>query len=141
MIEFRTLAIPSKVADLVRSTLRSPGYGHPVTESIATGYGPCRHCLRFFDTGVDRRLLFTYDPFYEVEPLPLPGPVFIHAEACERYKEDAGFPAYLGSHPLTLNGYGRGRRLTAQEYVTDGNVDGLIQELLTRSDVDYIHVR
>jgi hypothetical protein len=82
---FRVAAIPTKVADLVRSTMRSPGYGHPAHTEIATGYGPCRHCLRDFQLGKDRRILFTYDPFYGIEPLPLPGPIFIHAGACERF--------------------------------------------------------
>src|ERR1700757_3827213 len=64
---FRVAAIPSKVADLVRSTMRSPGYGHPAHAEVATGYGPCRHCLRDFEVGKDRRILFTYDPFHGIE--------------------------------------------------------------------------
>jgi hypothetical protein len=78
---FRVAAIPTKVADLVRSTMRSPGYGHPAHAEVATGYGPCRHCLRDFQVGKERRILFTYDPFHGIEPLPLPGPIFIHEDA------------------------------------------------------------
>lgn len=64
--------------------------------------------------GKETRLLFTYDPFSGVEPLPLPGPVFIYADACVRYPEDADFPEVLLSHPLTFNAYGTGRRFHAQ---------------------------
>jgi hypothetical protein len=138
---YRVVAILSEIADVVRSTHKSPGYGHPVHIEVAGGHGPCRHCLRTFAIGEERRVLFTYDPFAGTESLPLPGPVFIHEAPCERYAEENGFPVELRSHPLTFNAYGRGRCLRAQEYVANGRVDPVIQELLARPDVDYIHVR
>lgn len=140
MQPFRIIAIPSDIADAVRSTRKSPGYGHPTHTEIATGHGPCRLCLRTFVLGHDHRVLFTWDAFNGAESLPLPGPVFIHEEPCARYDEDAGFPADLRSHALTFNAYGRGRRLRAQEYVQDGRVEPVIDRLLARDDVDYIHV-
>lgn len=141
MTSFRVVAIDTSIAESVRSTLRSPGYGHPAHTEIATGYGPCRHCLRTFRVGAEPRILFTYDPFEGVEALPLPGPVFVHAEACERYPEDGGFPGDLRPHALTLNAYARGRKLRAQEYVADGAVDAALERLLARPEIDYVHVR
>ena len=67
--------------------------------------------------GEDRRILFTYDRFAGVESLPQPGPVYVHAEACERYSEHAGFPEELRGGPRTVEAYAHGRRLVAQEYV------------------------
>src|SRR5258706_4999495 len=70
------IAIPTKVAELVRQTMKSPGYGHTAHAELATGYGPCRHCLQLFEFGPtvsqpDHRLLFTYDPFHGLDrPLP-----------------------------------------------------------------------
>lgn len=138
---FRVAAIPTKVVDLVRSTMRSPGYGHPAHAELATGYGPCRHCLRDFRVGKERRILFTYDPFHGLEPLPLPGPIFIHEDACERFPDAAGFPADLRSHQLTVVAYGDGRRLVAEEYVDNGEVEPLITQLLEQDEVKYLHVR
>ena len=138
---FRVVAIPTKVADLVRSTMRSPGYGHPAHEEMATGYGPCRHCLRDFQIGRERRILFTYDPFYGMEPLPLPGPVFIHADPCERFADGHGFPKDLRSHRLTFAAYGAGRRLLTEMFVENRDVETIIEELFGRQDVSYLHVR
>lgn len=138
---YRVVAVPEEVAREVRETGRSPRYGHPTHSEVAKGYGPCRLCLRFFRKGEERRILFTYDAFAGAETLPLPGPVFIHEGGCERYPEDAGFPRHLGEHRLTLSAYGRGRRLCAEEIVDDGRVEPVIQRLLDRPDVDYIHVR
>lgn len=138
---FRVAAIPTKVADLVRSTLRSPGYGHPAHVEVAAGYGPCRHCLHTFEIGAESRILFTYDPFHDLEALPLPGPIFIHADACERRLETAGFPEDLLSHRLTFAAYGSGRRLHEERYVENGEVEPVIESLLDRNDVQYLHVR
>jgi hypothetical protein len=142
MIAFRVIPISTTLAEMVRRKRTSPGYGHPAHAEVATGYGPCRHCLRTFAVGAERRILFTHDPFYGVEPLPLPGPVFIHEEACERFAENGGFPEDLRSHALTLNAYARGRKLVSQEYVAEnGGAEAVAERLLTRRDVDYIHVR
>ena len=88
MQSYRVVALGDRTADIVRKTRLSPGYGHPAHAEVATGYGPCRQCLRTFSVGSDRRILFTYDPFFGREKLPLPGPVFIHEEYCERYPEN-----------------------------------------------------
>jgi hypothetical protein len=138
---FRVSAIPTKIADLVRSTLRSPGYGHPAHVEVATGYGPCRHCLRDFKVGEDRRILFTYDPFYELRVHALPGPIFIHADACARFSDEGKFPEDLRSHRLTFAGYGAQRSLLCEKMVESGEVETMIDELLGRPDVLFIHVR
>jgi hypothetical protein len=140
MGQTRIVAIPTEVAEAVRRTGRAPVYGHPAHTEVGADPAPCRHCLRLIAPGADHRILFTYDRFAGVESLPLPGPVFIHAEACERYSENAGFPDELRFSPRTLEGYARGRRLVAREYVTDGKMEEVIEQLFARPDVDYIHV-
>ena len=139
---YRVVALDPETARKVRESRRSPGYGHPVHSEIATGYGPCRLCLRDFEIGVDRRLLFTCDPFFGLEDYPLPGPVFIHEAECDRHPEDQGFPVDLLAHRLTLNAYGRGRRLRAEERVeAAGAIESAVGRLLSRPDVDYLLVR
>jgi hypothetical protein len=140
MIAMRVVAIPTEIAESVRKTMKDPQYGFPAYTNVAQGDAPCRHCLRMISTGM-QQTLFTYDAFAGLEALPLPGPVYVHSEACERYPEDGGFPVALRQSPRTLNAYGRGRRLLAQEYVEGENVDSTLERLLGRADVDYIHVR
>lgn len=141
MFSFNVVAISSKVADLARATMKAPGYGHPAHAEIATGHGPCRHCLRTFRVGEDRRVLFTYDPFRELGCPPLPGPIFVHEEACECYPQNDGYPEQLRAHAVTLQAYGTGRRLLAEERVDDGRVEPTLELLLGRNDVQYVHVR
>ena len=134
--------MPTTVADHVRSTGKAPRYGHPAHTEVASGYGPCRHCLQTFRIGAENRVLFTYDPFEEIEQIPLPGPVFIHADTCERYPEDGNYPAGMLPHAAVLNAYAKGQHLVARVLVeADGGHEAAIAVLLGRNDVDYIEVR
>lgn len=141
MSPFRIVAIPDTVATAVRNTGISPFSQHPTHAEVARGHGPCRLCLQPFVAGVDRRILFTYDPFEGLESLPLPGPVFIHEMACSRYPETGSFPADTRARAITLNGYRRGRRLVGQAYVTDGTVEDALDQLFRCAGADYVHVR
>ncbi len=142
------IAIPTKVAELVRQTMKSPGYGHTAHAELATGYGPCRHCLQLFEFGPgaskpDQRILFTYDPFHGLDR-PLPGPVFIHAEVCIRYPEDAGFPTPLAAHPLTIKAYAGERKLLRHIYLSasvgeDGHAS-VIDQLFQDPETKYLLV-
>jgi Protein of unknown function (DUF1203) len=140
MIPIRIVAIPTKVADSVRTTLRAPVYGHPAHIDDLAEPAPCRHCLHLIAPHVDRAILFTYDRFADAESLPLPGPIYIHAESCERYPEQAGVPDELRTSPRTLEAYSRGRRLHGLEYVVDGKMELAIERLFAQADVDYIQV-
>lgn len=140
-MSYRVVAIEEAVADEVRATGRAPGYGHPAHAEMAAGYGPCRSCLQPFRIGEERRLLFTYDPFRDLESMPLPGPVFVHEDACTR-STPARIPDAIRFIPFTLNAYGFGRELRAVVRLpAHGPLDDAIDDLLSRADVDYIHVR
>jgi hypothetical protein len=140
MLPIRIVAIPTEVAEAVRATLRAPVYGFPAHTELATDAAPCRHCLRITAPGEDRRILFTYDRFSGLESLPQPGPVYIHADNCPRYPEHGGFPEELRGSPRTVEAYARGRHLLAQEYISDGKFEPVIEELFMRTDADYLQV-
>ena len=141
MSEFRMIAIASELAEKVRETRLSPGYGHPVTAKVATGHGPCRHCLRPFVVGEDVRMLFTLNPFAGVAPIPQPGPVFIHEGECERYEETAGYPAELLPFGVVLDGYDGEQMIRRRETVTDGSQEATIQKMMCDPLIRYVMVR
>ncbi len=140
MPDYRVIAIPTELAQEVRTSQKAPGYGRPAHAEIATGYGPCRHCLRTFRVGSESRILFTYDSFFGVEKVPLPGPIFIHAEPCDRYPEYSGYPEDLLKHAALLNAYANGQRLVTRLHVESGCHEAAVQQLLDTPEVDYIQV-
>jgi hypothetical protein len=135
----RIVAMPTEVANAVRSTLKAPTYGFPAHIEIASDTAPCRHCLKTFVAGKDQRILFTYDRFAGVESLPQPGPVYIHADNCERYN-NAAFPEEMRNSPRTLEAYASGRKLLATEYVGDGRYEAAIERLFANTEAAYIQV-
>jgi hypothetical protein len=138
---FRVLPIPTTLAQSVRDALKSPQYGHPAHVEIAKGYGPCRACLKQFRTGEEQRILFTYNPFEKLDSYPSPGPIFIHAEACEEFRARNSFPEELRSLPLTLEAYGEDRWIIARERLDGNEIEEAIKKLLSTEGVRYIHVR
>ena len=139
MQNVRIVAIETEIAEQVRATLKAPVYGFPAHLEIAEDEAPCRHCLRTIAPG-ERRILFTYDRFTGKESLPQPGPVYIHADRCQRYPEAAGVPQELRNSPRTVEAYAPGRKLQAQEYVTDGRFEPIIEQLFASRNVDYLQV-
>ncbi|MGD0304898.1 MAG: DUF1203 domain-containing protein [Candidatus Acidiferrales bacterium] len=136
----RVVAIETFVAEAARLGGKDVHFGFPAYTAPAGAGLPCRHCLQWIEEGASATL-FTLDPFAGVEKLPLPGPVYVHGDGCERYSEDGALPMHLMKSPRTLNAYAKGRRLVAQEYVEESTVAAAIERLMGREDVDYIHVR
>jgi hypothetical protein len=120
--------------------MRSSFHGFPAHAELATDNAPCRHGLRRIVAGQDRQILFNYDRFAGIEPLPQPGPVYIHENSCTRYVSDSRFPEEFRGSPRTLEAYGRGRRLLGQEYVADGKFEAAVEKLFSQREVDYFQV-
>ena len=141
MAGFRVLPIAPAITEEVRNTLKSPQYGHPAHVELAAGYGPCRACLKQFRAGEEDRILFTYNPFENLDSYPSPGPVFIHAKSCPGYSEPDQFPEELKALPLTLEAYGENRWIIARERPSADEIESSVERLLQTSGVHYIHVR
>ena len=139
-MNFRVIVIPQEIARQTRETLKSPQYGHPAYTDLAKGYGPCRSCLRTFERDKENRILFTYNAFAGLSNLPLPSPIFIHQNDCERYQSNE-FPADLRALPIVLEGYGRESRLVAREKVANKDFEAVINRLFAHHSVDYLHIR
>jgi hypothetical protein len=141
MTGFRTIAIDPAICWQVRKTNKSPQYGHPAHIETATGYGPCRACLKQFRIGAEKRILFTYNPFDGIDSYPSPGPVFIHTEACETFSAPLTFPGELRQLPLTLEAYGDDRWILGRERPNPDEIELVIQKCFAIPGVRYIHVR
>jgi hypothetical protein len=141
MSSYRVVAIPSEVAEQVRSTGKSPKYGFPAHREVAAGRAPCRHCLRLIRKDEEELLLFTYDPFGELGEPPLPGPVYIHAAECPRHPESAVIPGEYRGRLLTLEGYGQNRALVKEIRVSDGAEERAAEQLFSDAKIRYVNVR
>jgi hypothetical protein len=114
MSQFRCQGIDEALAAEVRSSMRSPQYGHPAHRELAQGRGPRRLCLRTFAVGEDDRILFTYDA--------------------------PELPPDFRALPLVFEAYRAGGELLARERVGARNPDEVLAALLC-GGADYLHIR
>lgn len=140
MSPYRVVAISDEIAGKVRASLSSPEYGHPAHVESATGFGPCRYCLRTFHEGQEDRVLFTYNTFAGTDITPLPGPVFIHHKPCSRYVSN-GFPEDLNKLDLLLEGYDSTGRVIELENAGIGKAEDAILHVLCNQDIAFVHIR
>ena len=140
MSEFCVKPIDEALAHAVRATLRDPIYDLPLHVEPATGYGPCRLCLRTFEPG-EPRILFLYNPFSGTEQeADFAGPVFIHAGQCDRFAGRA-FPPDVAGLPIVLHAYDQEGRRVIRVEPPRGEVSTAIGLLLASEGVAYVHVR
>ncbi|MEO8063380.1 MAG: DUF1203 domain-containing protein [Pseudomonadota bacterium] len=139
-MRFIVQGVPQEIADEVRRTRRSPGYGHPAHFEVAGGTGPCRCCLKPFIPGRDQRLLFTYKPRSGDGSLMAPGPVFIHAGHCSAYDEP-GFPNALRSLPLAFEARTSGSRVAEISARADAPAEEQMKVLFEAHFAAWLHVR
>lgn len=88
---FRIAPLPTEVAETARRAAEAGVTDHAIVIADSpTGY-PCRHCLRFAKPG-ERLILFPYAAIPSGHPYSETGPIFVHAEPCERYRATHEYP-------------------------------------------------
>ncbi|MFC3323082.1 DUF1203 domain-containing protein [Mesorhizobium cantuariense] len=118
-------------------------YGQTPERKISDGDGmPCRHCLKNIAAG-DAYLILAYRPFPELQPYAETGPIFLHAEECERAAGSEALPEILESSDYIVRGYGRDDRIVygSGGVIPTGDITARAEALLERDDIAYVHVR
>ena len=119
-------------------------HGQKPEVHISDGSGvPCRHCQQDVAKG-ERYLIFAHSPFPRPQPYAEVGPIFLHADACERYPETDQIPAmFLERESYLLKGYDRDDRIIygTGRIVKSADVAEAASGILDRDEVNYVHVR
>lgn len=119
-------------------------YGMTPERRISDGDGvPCRHCLGNVAAG-EPYLVLAYRPFPALQPYAETGPIFLHAEECERAPETDGLPDLFGrTAAYIVRGYGDDDRIVygTGAVVPTAEIPARAGELLARGDIAYLHMR
>lgn len=143
MTTVRFIAMTTTMAQHYQSGGADANGQNPETH-LSDGDGvPCRHCLQNVKAG-EKYLILSHRPFPAPQPYAETGPIFLHANECERYPETSQLPEMFNeSHDFILRGYSCQDRIV---YGTGGvvgtnNISNRAGELLKRDDVAYVHMR
>ena len=140
-MSYKVVAMPDHLVRQARETRMSPQYKNlPAFSAVATGYGPCRSCLRTFKEGEEERLYIAYNPLEGLSELPLPGHIFLHTEQCEQFNAE-GFPPDLLRLPLLFEGFTDDSLMIQRLRVDNERYESQIGELLNNDDIRYVNIR
>lgn len=143
MTSLRFMAIPTKFARAFQAG-GCDANGHSPERHVSDGPGnPCRHCLDDVAQG-EPMLILGYRPFPAPQPYAEVGPIFLHANSCDRYDETAGVPPiFRDVETLLIRGYGRDDRIVygTGRVVAAADLVEQATALLERPDIAYAHVR
>ena len=138
----RIEALPTDIVEALRNG-GNDSYGHKPERSISDGVGiPCRHCLKGVKKG-EEFLVVAHRPFSATQPYAETGPIFLHAEPCERAAAGSEMPEILESESYIVRGYDADERIvygTGQVVPTQA-ISQFADELLKRPDIAFVHVR
>lgn len=143
MPKLRYIALPTAVAEAYRGGAPDAN-GQAPERHISDGDGvPCRHCLTDVAKG-EPYLILAYRPFPALQPYAETGPIFLHAERCQRHPVSNMAPDFfLKRKHMLLKGYGTTDRIVygTGTIVPAPELDAGAAAILTRDDVAYVHVR
>lgn len=140
MTTFTISAIAADDLDRIRAQ-GVDDFGNALTvQTVADDGGvPLRCCLREGRPG-EHVALIAHRPFTTTGPYAEVGPVFVHADPCDGWS-GAGYPAGFQHRSQLLRAYDAAGRQVANVIAPPGGSEPVIDDLLSRADVDVVHSR
>ena len=138
-LNFRIVPVSSEVAHNARRRAAAGAQDHVFVTADSPLAFPCRHCLRWAEPG-ERLVLFPYAAIPPGCPYSETGPIFVHAEVCERYDATSEYPTEFRN--------GRVFRAYNSNYeIIDANVANgtppelVIEHLFGNPETAFVHAR
>src|SRR5207247_9039655 len=128
---FRIVPLSTEVAERARRAVEAGAADHAVVIADSpTGY-PCRHCLRFAKAG-ERMILFPHAAIPAGRAYSESGPIFIHADACERYSATREYPHEL-RNGRAFRAYNKRYDMIDGEGANGSEAAAIVEKLLIRT--------
>jgi len=118
-------------------------YGHAPERRVSDGDGvPCRHCLEDVAAG-ETYLVVAHRPFDTLQPYAETGPIFLHANECERAPAGQARPSMLASPDYIVRGYDVEERIVygTGAVTPTRDIAAYAEKLLSDSRVAFVHIR
>jgi Protein of unknown function (DUF1203) len=136
---FRIVPIRTEIAEAARRETKTGAPDHAVVTADSPNGYPCRHCLRWAQPG-ERMILFPFAAIAPGRPYSESGPIFVHAEPCERYAATDKFPPDFRNGRV-LRAYNSQRDLIAAEVANGEGPEAVIERFLQKPETAFVHVR
>ena len=136
---FRILPLPTEVAEAARHAVEAGASDHAIVSADSPGSSPCRHCLSWAQPG-ERVILFPYAPIPSGHPYSETGPIFVHADECQRYSATNEYPADFRNGRV-FRAYDSKYNIIEAEIVNGSEPEAVIESLFQNPDTAFVDVR
>ena len=136
---YRVIPLRTEVAEAARRAATSGAPDHAVVIPDSPQGYPCRHCLRWAQPG-ERVILFPFAAIPPGRPYAEIGPIFVHAEPCERYTATQEFPADF-REARVFRAYNSKQDMIDAAVVNDRQPEAVIEKLLQNPEIAFVDVR
>jgi hypothetical protein len=138
-IDFRIVPLPTEVAEAARQAATNGASDHAVVTADSSAGYPCRHCLRFAKQG-ERVILFPYMSVPVGHPYSESGPIFVHADRCERYQTTHEYPADLRKGRV-FRAYNFNYDMIDAEVANGAEPEVVIEKLFENPETAFVQAR
>ena len=136
---FHIVPLPTEIADAARETVKGGAEDHAVITVDSPESSPCRHCLRWAQPG-ERVILFPYAAIPSGHPYSETGPIFVHADNCQRYSATNEYPADFRNGRV-FRAYDSNYNIIDAQVVDGSEPEAVMESLLRNPDTAFVDVR
>lgn len=136
---FRIVPIRTEIAEAARRDAKTGAPDHVFVTADSPNRYPCRHCLSWAQPG-ERMILFPFAAIAPGRPYSESGPIFVHAEPCERYAATHEFPPAL-RNGCVLRAYNSQHAIIAAEVANGEGPEAVIERFPQQPETAFVHVR
>ena len=135
---FRIVPLPTEIADAARRVVNAGAADHALITVDSPGSCPCRHCLRWAQPG-ERVILFPYAAIPSGHPYSETGPIFVHANECQRYSATNEYPADFRNGRV-FRAYDSNYNIIDAQVVNGSEPEVVIESLFQNPDTAFVDV-
>ena len=136
---FQIIPLPTEIADAARRAAKAGAADHAVVTVDSPESSPCRHCLRWAEPG-ERVVLFPYTAIPTGQPYSETGPIFVHADECQRYSATNEYPADFRNGRV-VRAYDLNYNIIDAQVVNGSEPEVVIESLFQNPDTAFVDVR
>src|SRR5690349_23625576 len=130
------VALPTAIAEQARQRARKGAADHRIVTVDSPSTAPCRHCLRWAQPG-ERVILFPYAAIPSGHPYSETGPIFVHANDCQRYSATNEYPGDF-RNGRAFRAYDSNYNIIDAQVVDGSEPEVVIESLLRNPDTAFV---
>ena len=136
---FRIVPLPTEIADAARRVAKTGSADNALITVDSPESAPCRHCLRWAEPG-ERVVLFPYTAIPSGQPYSETGPIFVHADECQRYDAANEYPVDFRNGRV-FRAYDSNYNIIDAEIVNGSEPEAVIRTLFQNAETAFLDVR